>query len=355
MKQLFFALIVIISSTSVVLACDENLEKFPRDCALQDQFHHVRNKLSQLGHNIDEIAEYRTLRFIDRTSWEWAKKNKISPQMIYGPKPDTWNVWDAGVRTLTQRDFKTLQFDTNLIREINKELLTLKNINVQGKETDQLKKPGEYRTAGDSGVAYCAVEKISFQDQIKKSDESLIAIQKKWENLSRKSFIELQRNAKTQNAQIARITSLMSADDAACSTHDGRTGQNVRYARSSLVLNHVEWLVAFVNENLKQHGENAAVLSPVELAVLIQKWLVSLHPFADGNGRTSRLVQDLILAHFDLPFAPTGDLQNDAMETYDVYLENTYTKMEQMLSELNRCAEANMPFHCQTVEKLNTL
>jgi len=38
-----------------------------------------------------------------------------------------------------------------------------------------------------------------------------------------------------------------------------------------------------------------------ELAFRLHFRLVSIHPFVDGNGRTSRLLMNYILAHFDLP------------------------------------------------------
>ncbi len=39
-------------------------------------------------------------------------------------------------------------------------------------------------------------------------------------------------------------------------------------------------------------------LHPIELAAMTHKKLVDIHPFIDGNGRTARLLMNLILIHF---------------------------------------------------------
>lgn len=44
-------------------------------------------------------------------------------------------------------------------------------------------------------------------------------------------------------------------------------------------------------------------ISPVELAILAHFHLVRVHPFEDGNGRTSRLLQNLTLNHYRFPIA----------------------------------------------------
>ena len=51
-------------------------------------------------------------------------------------------------------------------------------------------------------------------------------------------------------------------------------------------------------------------------------------------GRTSRAIQDALLANFDLPFAPAGDLFNDATTEWELYLEQNYKAMESMLTVL---------------------
>lgn len=46
---------------------------------------------------------------------------------------------------------------------------------------------------------------------------------------------------------------------------------------------------------IKKINSLAEQLHPIELSALAHKWLVDIHPFQDGNGRTARLLMNLIL------------------------------------------------------------
>lgn len=49
--------------------------------------------------------------------------------------------------------------------------------------------------------------------------------------------------------------------------------------------------------------EQRELLHPVELAAEMHERIVTIHPFIDGNGRTSRLVMNLILFQYGYPLA----------------------------------------------------
>ena len=57
-------------------------------------------------------------------------------------------------------------------------------------------------------------------------------------------------------------------------------------------------LVSEINAKI---GEAQTFNQKCELAFELHYRFVSIHPFADGNGRTSRLLMNYILAMFDLP------------------------------------------------------
>lgn len=50
-----------------------------------------------------------------------------------------------------------------------------------------------------------------------------------------------------------------------------------------------------------QDNIDKLVLHPVELAALVHQLFVSIHPFSDGNGRISRLMQNYVLNKFNFP------------------------------------------------------
>eukprot|EP01110_Echinostelium_bisporum_P009359 TRINITY_DN3299_c0_g1_i1.p1 TRINITY_DN3299_c0_g1~~TRINITY_DN3299_c0_g1_i1.p1 ORF type:complete len:124 (+),score=22.67 TRINITY_DN3299_c0_g1_i1:222-593(+) len=49
------------------------------------------------------------------------------------------------------------------------------------------------------------------------------------------------------------------------------------------------------------HSEQYMNLHPIERAALAHYQLVWLHPYVDGNGRTSRLLMNMILMHAGFP------------------------------------------------------
>ncbi len=55
------------------------------------------------------------------------------------------------------------------------------------------------------------------------------------------------------------------------------------------------------NELFKQYREKKRLLHPVELACWMHNRLVQIHPFTDGNGRTSRLLMNWILMKNGFP------------------------------------------------------
>ena len=99
------------------------------------------------------------------------------------------------------------------------------------------------------------------------------------------------------------------------------------------------------------YNENKNLLHAVELSAEIHERLVSIHPFIDGNGRTSRLLMNLILLQNGFPIAILkGDDQSrlkyyQALETAQInkdkrpfirlIYENVRETMERILNAIN--------------------
>ena len=66
-------------------------------------------------------------------------------------------------------------------------------------------------------------------------------------------------------------------------------------------------------------------LHPVVLAAEMHERLVTIHPFIDGNGRTSRLIMNLILLQYGFPLAIIGGDYDSRMAYYDA-LEKVQTE-----------------------------
>jgi Fic family protein len=71
-------------------------------------------------------------------------------------------------------------------------------------------------------------------------------------------------------------------------------------------------------------------LHPVILAAEMHQRLVTIHPFIDGNGRTSRLIMNLILLQHGFPLAIIGGDYESRMAYYDA-LEKVQTNNQDFI------------------------
>ena len=69
-------------------------------------------------------------------------------------------------------------------------------------------------------------------------------------------------------------------------------------------------------KKIKWISKNENKVYPIELASIVHHRLVAIHPFFDGNGRTSRLMMNVILMQAGFPLSVI--LKNDRNKYYNV-------------------------------------
>ena len=80
-----------------------------------------------------------------------------------------------------------------------------------------------------------------------------------------------------------------------------RTGQ-VRVAGATFMPPPAEKIQMMISELLQTLSQNPDELRPIELAAFFHHKFVYIHPFLDGNGRTARLLMNVILMRSGYPF-----------------------------------------------------
>jgi len=78
-----------------------------------------------------------------------------------------------------------------------------------------------------------------------------------------------------------------------------------------------------LNEFFSWYGKNRQKLHPIELAALVHLKFVTVHPFADGNGRISRLMMNFILRKHGFPML---DIHYENRAGYYTALERSQLK-----------------------------
>lgn len=90
------------------------------------------------------------------------------------------------------------------------------------------------------------------------------------------------------------------------------------------------------------NGESKS-LHPVERAALAQHKLVSIHPFIDGNGRTARLIMNLLLLREGYP--PTIILKVNRQQYYRVLAQADRGSETPLVNFVGRAVERSLIFY----------
>lgn len=97
---------------------------------------------------------------------------------------------------------------------------------------------------------------------------------------------------------------------------------------------------------LKQAGKR---IHPVECAALLHHKIVYIHPFFDGNGRTARLVMNIVLMRAGFPLAII--LKNDRKKYYRVLQAADKGKEEPLTLFIAQAVECTLDLYLRTFGK----
>lgn len=97
---------------------------------------------------------------------------------------------------------------------------------------------------------------------------------------------------------------------------------------------HMDQLVEWLN------SEEAAALHPIEFAALAHYRLVAIHPFYDGNGRTSRLLMNVILMQVGFP--PVSIEVGDRLTYYETLEQANDGDIRPFIRFISRCTERTL-------------
>jgi len=94
-------------------------------------------------------------------------------------------------------------------------------------------------------------------------------------------------------------------------------------------------------------GKNSKKLHPVELAATVHYKIVAIHPFFDGNGRTARLMMNVILLQAGYPLSII--LKNDRKKYYDALAKTDKGSPESFIQFIAQSAERSLDIYLETL------
>lgn len=95
------------------------------------------------------------------------------------------------------------------------------------------------------------------------------------------------------------------------------------------------------------HNREKEHLHPIELAAIFHHKLVNIHPFFDGNGRTARLLMNLILMQQGYPLVMI--LKNDRKQYYQALEKADQDDYEQFVKLIAQAVERSMNIYLKVL------
>ncbi len=314
--------------------------KLVRECELHNKFYELKSKLNEYSTNLEQISLYQALRYVDRSTYIWATQTNTPIPVVYQvsqaerQKPVSersqivWKNWARGIEQIgptREALAQGLQVDLFFLEKIHVGFYTVGD---ESSELGEVRTPGTIKTFGTGVVSW----PIATIEEARHSKE-----------------IADQINKEHVEMGLQPSSSETGADEVINRVLDVRD-MTLFPGNPEINAIHLKKLTNFLNLMLDQARADRPMIwknrlmTPGELAYFIQQYLVQIHAFYDGNGRTSRFWQDVILSIFNLPAGSSGDLMwNDMLSERGSYYQMAMAKSFEQLAQADHCVNDIYP------------
>ena len=321
---------VALSSVSQqVLACpafvrDLHTQYLPKDipsiCVAVDRYQAALSKLESKGVTpAARIADLHATRMINPPTWlAMRKASNYSPWFVYQPAPSTWGMWENGAAII---DNETAQnYADGHVPAVSREfLMTVHKAALSGL-SDQA---DQYRQQMELGRAWSRSNSLT-----KAQSEALVKFEHRSLENKKLSLIswhptscledrdpEFQKWYPQQST--TDLTKWPEIDPRVFYVEKGHRKQcgYILYAPFPEVQAQLDKWLNFLNTILKSWGTRHAQGDPLFTASKAARWFIGIHPYVNGNGRTSRFTMEYILKSIGLPSPILANMDYDIVST----------------------------------------
>jgi Fic family protein len=118
---------------------------------------------------------------------------------------------------------------------------------------------------------------------------------------------------------------------------------NVLISGSQHIPPHFTVISEKMEQLMEWYSAHKSTLHPVELAAEFHFRFVYIHPFSDGNGRTARLLMNLILMKFGFPPAIVKAANDDRLKYYETLeLASISNSLQPFIQLIAGCVEESL-------------
>jgi hypothetical protein len=315
-------------------------EKLNFECELSKKYEALKLKASKLGIQLENINEYQAMRYFRRADYlTRGIQPNITLDILYQKKKvhynldssqksnEIWMNWLAGIEQLPEEVEKLnndITFDLNSLKSAHKKFYSYSQ---EDGDFSHVPNPGDLKPKQDNDGIWWKLN----PNKITSTQAEVDELNRNYEKLGL-----LGKMDDTNDPLLNKVIRLKPVDDT----------MGVMGGDSKVNQEHVETILKFMNEMLRKNAslgvmeKNGVLFTPAELAYLVQQFYVQVHPFYEGNGRTSRFLQELILQKYNLPHGSSGDLMDiDVLTNHSEYYSVAMNKTKELLDRVEVCLD----------------
>jgi hypothetical protein len=306
--------------------------------------------------SLEQITEYQAMRFIRRVDFENSKASETPVELTYQIHESQYElpnsqkssiIWDNWVKGISQLSslregiLKGEAFTYEKLKQAHINFFLLSDEvgdNANPPDVGVIKPPSTndnywwvLETPQDIEQAKAAVNTINEQYRS-------LGLLPHFADETLNRVLDVRMTVRRQPPEKQNVIEYVTA------IFSGQTRANLTHLQN--ILNFVRTMLNLAIQN-RPLVWNGHLMTPGEVAYLAQKFYVGVHPFSEGNGRTSRLLQELILTTMDMPHGSSGDLMDDdVLTTFPDYYSKAMQSNVALMQKMKNCLEvyiANPP------------